>query len=579
MIDYSKFSGAIGLNWYEIDPDLQRIVKRRLDPIDLEWCEPELRKAGALIGGPVAERAETTDKNPPQLVKYDRWGEAIDEIVHHPGAIATKRDVWNAGISGPRLRKEAARRGRKFPEPMGAALNYLLAQAEIGMLCAVGMTGGVAGLVGHYAPKEMRGEWLARLTADDFDQAWDGAMFMTEKTGGSDLGTLTTTARRDGDRWVLNGSKWFCSNIDADAIATLARPEGAPEGIKGVALFIVPKFRRDGSRNGIGIRRLKDKLGTRAVPTAEADFIDAEAYLLAGEGSGGAAALDGRGINRMMEMVNVSRIGVAIMGLGAMRRSFLESAIFAANRSAFKHRLDALPMMRETLVNMVVELEAAAALLFAAATGDPASRLLIPLAKLRATRRGVEMASAAVEVHGGNGYIETWPAARILRDAQANTVWEGTENIICLDILRAFRNEQAMKAGIDTIRAAVSGCPPILEAARGAIEYAFGEIQEALGVLARADRDLAQLRARSFCNYLADVAEAALLIEEAAWELKETGNARKAVVAGLFVKNCLARPALRGIASGDRTILDLFEPIEAYGEISSSQAEAALRQM
>src|SRR5262249_11183717 len=142
---------------------------------------------------------------------------------------------------------------------------------------------------------------------------------------------LTTTAHFDGDCWRLNGAKWFCSNVDAAAIATLARPEGAADGLKGIALFVVPKHRRDGTRNGISIRRVKDKLGTRAVPSAEVDFVDAEAFLL----SNGAPASDGRGINRMMEMVNESRLGIAVMGLGIMRRSFLEAAIFAAHRRAF----------------------------------------------------------------------------------------------------------------------------------------------------------------------------------------------------------------------------------------------------
>lgn len=578
MIDYAAFDSAIGLNWYDIDPNLQQIIRRKLHPADLEWCEPELRKIGALTGGPIASRAEITDKNPPQLVKFDRWGEQVDEVIHHPGAIATKRDAWTAGISGPRLRNEFARRGRGYPPVIPTALNFMLSQAETGMLCAIGMTSGVADLISRYAPAGSREEMLAHLTADDPAQAWDGAMFLTERTGGSDLGTITTTARRDGERWVLNGSKWFCSNVDAGAIVTLARPEGAADGLRGIALFLVPKWRRDGRRNGVNIRRLKDKLGTRAVPTAEADFIDAEACLLAGESSGDPnAALDGRGINRMMEMVNGSRHGVAVMGLGIMRRSFLESAIFAAHRTAFGRRLCELPMMRETLVNMIVELEGAAALVFEAAGEGPVARLLVPVAKLRATRRGVEMASQAVEVHGGNGYIENWPVARQFRDAQSNTIWEGTENIICLDILRALRDEQVMQAALQRILAAASPQLPMLAAARDAIERSLAEVREALGFLSRADRDLAQLRARAFGNYLADVAEAALLLEEARWELENCGSARKAVIADLFIRNHLASNPVRGITSANTTMLDLFDPIVGYGEVSPAQAESALR--
>ncbi len=573
MINYEDFDSAIGLNWYEIDPNLRQIMRRMLEPADLEWCEPELIKFGALCGGPVAARAEITDKHPPELVKFDRWGEPVEEIVHHPSALATKRDLWQSGLSGPRLHNEAARRGRRYPQAMATALDYLISQAEIAMLCATGMTNGVIALVSRYAPPEIKPLVLSRLTADSFDDSWDGAMFMTERTGGSDLSTITTIARQDGERWLLNGAKFFCSNVDAGAIVTLARPEGAAEGLKGIALFLVPKWRSDGSRNGVSIRRLKNKLGTRAVPTAEADFVDAEAYLL----SGGAKATDGRGINRMMEMVNGSRHSVAAMGLGIMRRSFLEAAIFAAHRQAKGKPIQDLPMMREMLVGMMVELEAAAALVFAAAAPGAISRILVPIAKMRATRRGVELASQAIEIHGGNGYVEDWPVARQLRDAQSNTIWEGTENIICLDILRALRDEQVLEAVFTALRPRSDAGVAILDPVADAVAQAFHEVREGLIFLSRAERDLAQLRARGFCDYLADAVQAALLLEEAQWELRENGNARKAVVARLFVDARLRAPRARGIVSGDRTPLDLFLPLTRYGSIDPAQAGAALR--
>src|SRR5438046_2798257 len=276
-----------------------------------------------------------------------------------------ERRHGETGSTGPRGRPEAECRGGPCPAGITGALNYLLCQADTGLMCAIGRTSGVVGLVERFAPPEVRERLLARLTAERFEDAWDGAMFMTEQSGGSDLGTITTTARQSGGGWRLTGSKWFCSNIDAGAIATLARPEGAPAGLKGIALFVVPRSRADGSPNGIHMRRLKDKLGTRPVPTGEVDFVDAEAHLLAGsDGNGG--ALDGRGINRMMEMVNPSRFGVACMGLGLMRRAFLEAAIYAARREAFGHRLEDLPLARETLLRMLVDLEAAATLVFGA---------------------------------------------------------------------------------------------------------------------------------------------------------------------------------------------------------------------
>src|SRR5260370_19928503 len=145
MIDYAEFQSALGLNWYDIDRNLKFMLRRLLAPADFDWLEPELRKIGALCAGPVAARAEVTDKHPPELVKFDRWGDPLDEVRHHPGALATKRDLWEAGVSGPRLYDEARRRGRHLPETVPTALNYMLSQAEIGMLCSIGMTSGVIG--------------------------------------------------------------------------------------------------------------------------------------------------------------------------------------------------------------------------------------------------------------------------------------------------------------------------------------------------------------------------------------------------------------------------------------------------
>ena len=166
---------------------------------------------------------ETIDKSPPRLERYDRWGKEVCRIVHHPATLAAKRDAWEAGISGPRLRREAERRGRPFPAVMTGALNYLLCQADTGLMCAIGMTSGVVGLVERFAPPEIRERLLARLTAERFEDAWDGAMFMTEQGPGSDISATETKAEIQPDgTWRLTGDKWFCSNADADLAMQIA---------------------------------------------------------------------------------------------------------------------------------------------------------------------------------------------------------------------------------------------------------------------------------------------------------------------------------------------------------------------
>ena len=569
MIDYSGFERAIGLNWYEVDPDVQDIVKRYVPAEDFEAADARLREVGALIGGPVAERAEMTDRNPPKLERFDRWGREVNRVVHHPGALQTKRDLWESG------RRHGADNGRAHPV-VGSVSGYLLDQAETGMSCAIGMTGGVAGLVASYGSDEVKAHFMPHFTTDNYDDFWDGAMFLTERDGGSDLGSSTKTIAThvDGDLWVLNGFKWFCSNVDAQAIATLARPEGGPDGIGGIALFVVPRKRRDGTPNGVHVNRIKEKLGTRAVPTGEVDFADAEAYLLAGGERSREAATDGKGMGRMMGgMVQGSRLGVAFMGLGIARRSFLEAAIYASHRRAFGNTIGAFPMVQETLVRMAMELEAAAALSFDASSQsgrDPALwRILPTLAKYRATRRGVQLASAAIEVHGGNGYIEDWPVARQLRDGQCHPIWEGTENIIAIDVMRSIERENVLPNVMERVSKALGGADsiPVLASTSATVAQYAKEVQEAVNYVAGASKDVSRLHPRRITRYLANLVSAALLVEQASWELESKGSARKAAVARLYANVHLAGHSLGGIGRDDQIILGCAQEITAYGEV------------
>ena len=575
-IDYSKLESAIGLNWYELDPGLRALMDRHLSPEDRGWAEERLKRWGEICGGPIAANAEVMDRNPPQLERYDAWGEEINRVSHSPNTIESKRYIWEEGPHA--LEAE----GKYVPPVMLSAFHYLLSQSDTGMVCATGMTEGVIDLVDRHAPSGIREELMGRLMAPSFDDGWDGAMFMTELRGGSDLGTTETTARQKDERtWLLNGSKWFCSNVDAKAIATLARPEGAGPGTRGLSLFVVPATRADGAPNGIHIKRIKDKLGTRSVPTAEVDFVDAEAYILS-DPKGGTS--ESRGFNRMMGMVNGSRLGVATMGLGIARRCFLEAAIYAAHREAFGRRLDELPMVQETLMQMAVEVEAAAAIVFEAASladrsGDEEARrlyrILVPLAKLRAARRGLEVASQGLEVLGGNGYIENWPLARQFRDAQCHTIWEGAENIICLDVLRAIAKEHAHDALLGRVDEALAKAgDPALATVRGAVEGARAEAVEALGVMASLPQEMQLLHARRLSGLLADLTQAALLMEQAAQELEEDGSARKAAVAHLFAREHLIERRLRGI-SGDRSVLELFGPVTRHERLEPKALERA----
>jgi len=571
-----RYPGAVGLNWYRCDPTLQFMMRYYLSAEQLAWVEPHLERLGALMGGPVAARAEETDKHPPYLERYDRWGHDISRVVMPASFEASKADLLEHRFSSAGLAADATAVGVDARVP-AAAYSYLLDQAEIGMACALG-TGGemVERLVREFAPPDIKARVLPRLESGEW--AGETAQLLTERTGGSDLAELETTATPvgDGDAWVLNGLKWFASNANCQAYVVLAKPLGAPDTSRGIATFLVLRERRDGSANGVRIRRLKDKLGTKAVASAEVEFCDAEAFLLgaapdATDAAGDSGAGDGRGLSRMMEMTNAARIGVAMMGLGCGRRALVESLCYASARTAFGADLIDQPLMQRKLAEMIVDVEAVQALVFEGfgLKNHPQSRpapvrLGVPVIKLKAARLGITAASDAVEIHGGNGYVETWPVARILRDAQVNTIWEGPDNILCLDVRRAIEREHADEAFFERLHEAVGSSESAIPGnpTAAVVSQAIADLTSALEAWRHLDRRVGEARLYPLAQFMADVYAGALLVEQAAWEASELAGGRKALIARLYARRHLGeRGRLRGIDSPDAEDLERFKEL------------------
>ncbi len=560
-----NYRGAVGLNWYLTDPSLQFTMAYYLQPDELAFAEPHLTRIGELMGGPVTRWAEETDRNPPRLERYDRWGHDISRVVMPASFNQSKRAVLDALQA---LRDDARRAGVKASLPLFAA-NYLLNQADIGMACALG-TGGnmVRSLVSAYAPPDVRDYVLAKLDSGE----WDGeaAQLMTERTGGSDLGALETTATPSGDAWLLNGFKWFASNCAGEAFIALAKPVGAPDSTRGVASFLVLRNRRDGSRNGVRIRRLKDKLGTRSVASGEIEFVDAEAFLLSGEPSGREAqggASDGKGLGRMMELTNRLRLATASFALGNARRALVESLCYARQRQAFGGPLIDKPLIRRKLAEMIVDVEATQALVFDG-IGFPnhrqprtiRQRIAVPVTKLKVCRLGITAASDAVEMHGGNGYIETWPVARVLRDAQVNTIWEGSDNILSLDVRRGIEQSRAHEPLLARMRDAVSVSDD--DETTSLVAGRIEDLDAAIAAWANLDSRVAEARLYPLAQFMGDVYAGALLTEQAAWERETRGTDRRALVARLYALRYLAdRGPLRGIDADSDEALDRFDEL------------------
>jgi acyl-CoA dehydrogenase len=557
-----NYRGAVGLNWYETDPSLQLTMAYYLQPDELAIAEPHLSSIGELMGGPVARWAEQTDRDPPRLERYDRWGHDISQVVQPTSFTESKRAV----LAAQKALKDDARRAGVNPSLPLYAANYLLDQADIGMGCALGTGGGmVKSLVAAYAPADVRDHVLAKFETGE----WEGetAQLLTERTGGSDLGALETTATRHGDAWLLNGFKWFASNCDGQVFVVLAKPEGAPDSGRGVANFLVLRTRRDGSRNGIRIRRLKDKLGTRSVASGEVEFVDAEAFLLSGEPSAETGPADGKGLGRMMELTNAARLGIALFALGNARRALVESLCYARQRQAFGDTLLDKPLMRRKLAEMIVDVEAAQALVFDG-TGfanhrQPRAirqRIAVPVTKLRVCRLGITMASDAIEIHGGNGYIETWPVARLLRDAQVNTIWEGPDNLLCLDVRRGIERAQAHQPLLERLHDAVSVSDD--DETTRLVNCRIDDLEAAIAAWGKLDGAVAEARLFPLTQFIGDVYAAALLTERAAWERATRDSDRTALIARLYALRRLAdQGSLRGIDAENDDAIERFDEL------------------
>ncbi|HEX7966965.1 MAG TPA: acyl-CoA dehydrogenase family protein [Stellaceae bacterium] len=446
-------AGAIpdshGINLYRADRDAAALFAHYLPDALYRHLDPHFDRLGALAGSHLDDLAAVANHNPPTLRLRRRSGEDCNIVEKHPAYVELERIAFSEfGLAAMSHRGGVL----GWPEPMPAAakyaLTYLFVQAEFGLCCPVSMTDSLTRTLKRYGAPHLVDRFIERLTALDFDELTQGAMFMTEQGAGSDVSATTTRAELQQDgTWRLYGDKWFCSNADADLAMVLARSEAAP-GLKGISLFLLPRVRGDGRPNDFRILRLKDKLGSRSMASGEIRLEVAEAYLV-GE--------RGHGFKQMADKINNSRLSNGVRAAGLMRRATTEALFTACRRKAFGRRLIELPLMRRQLVKMLVWTEQARTMMFLTAealdratagdaTGAKLARVMTPLIKFRACRDARRVTGDAMEVRGGCGYIEEWPDPRLVRDAHLGSIWEGTSNIVALDVLRAIARDQAMAA-------------------------------------------------------------------------------------------------------------------------------------
>ena len=340
-----------GQNFYALDRQFRDLMSLYMEPGLLAHMTPHLDRLGALAGGRLDDLAQIADKHPPILNARDRFGRDEDWIDYHPSYREMEKIAFDEfGMHA--MSHRAGVLGLKDPaHPLVKyAITYLFVQAEFGLMCPVSVSDTSNFMIKRYGSPALKKMLLDRLLSQDPAVMLKGTQFMTERAGGSDVGAIETVARFENGGWRLYGDKWFCSNADADLAMVLARPDGAPSGINGLALFLLPKTLPDGARNNYRIIRLKDKLGTRSMASGEIVLEGATAHLI-GE--------IGRGFHQMADMINMSRLSNGVRAAGLMRRATTEALHIARNREAFGRKLIDMPLMQRQLLKMLLPTEQA----------------------------------------------------------------------------------------------------------------------------------------------------------------------------------------------------------------------------
>jgi len=550
---------AQGSNLFQADTELQALLPIYLGAELCAHLQPHLDRLGALAGGLLDSLALTADKNPPTLEHRSRSGIDAQRIVKHPAYVELEKVAFSDyGLAAMSHRPGVLGWPSAMPAAAKYALSYLFVQAEFGLCCPLSMTDSLARTLRKFGDPALVSRHLPGLTTQDFDALQQGAMFMTEQGAGSDVAATTTRAEPDGGSFLLHGDKWFCSNPDAALAMVLARIAGAPAGMAGVSLFLLPRKLDDGSTNAYRILRLKDKLGTRSMASGEIRFEGARAWLV-GEA--------GRGFQQMADMVNNSRLSNGMRAAGLMRRACFEALYVAQQREAFGRRLIDLPLMRRQLLKLLLPTEQARTMLFQTAealrradAGEPGAyalaRILTPLIKFRACRDARKVTGDAMEVRGGCGYIEEWSDPRLVRDAHLGSIWEGTSNIVALDVFRAIRREAALPVLETHLRTLLAQTPlhaQVRERFEQRLALGLARAQQVADAKGQADA-----AARQTASSLYHLCTAIAM----AWEAGRTGSARRMRLAQLVLRHRLMpQDPLAALDDGDEPWLAaLLEP-------------------
>src|SRR5437868_460649 len=515
MTEFVQEEPKLG-NQYDDDALLRSYLGWRLPKKVLGDIEPDLRRLGNRVATDILAIAERAEASPPKHVPYDAWGRRVDRI--------ETSDAWREldSISATEgIVATAFERAHGVHSRIDQfARLYLFAPSSALYSCPLAMTDGAARFLEVHGDEATR-PVFAHLTTRDPRQFWTSGQWMTERTGGSDVGSTSTIARCEtGNDYRLYGLKWFTSATTSQVAMTLARIEGAPSAGAGLSVFLITLRDREGMLRNIRVDRLKDKLGTRALPTAELTLEGTPARLVGGAGDG---------IRKIATLFNVTRVYNTVAAVAGMRRAVALATDYARRRFAFGKPLIEQPLHVETLAEMQLELRAGFLVAFRVVEllgreecGDATEselqllRFLIPVAKLYTAKQAIAVASEAVEAFGGAGYVEDTGIPRLLRDAQVLSIWEGTTNVLSLDTLRAMDRADALAAWTADVRRRLSSVKAAgLRSCGGQVATALHRIEEYAARASHSGKEFQQAGARAFSYAVARAEAAALLIEHA----------------------------------------------------------------
>jgi alkylation response protein AidB-like acyl-CoA dehydrogenase len=550
-------------NQYDDDAALRSLLARLLPAEVLREVQPSLRGMGRLSAE--LYPAQLADRlSEPVLTQWDAWGNRVDRIELTPLWRTAERIAAEHGVVATAYERAHGR----FSRIHQFALAYLFTPSTDIYACPLAMTDGAARVLLDSGNRELIDRAVPHLTSRDPAAFWTSGQWMTETAGGSDVGRSETEARQGADAgWRLHGRKWFTSAATSQMALTLARPAGNPPGGRGLALFYVETRDEGGLLRGIRIDRLKDKLGTRKLPTAELTLDGTPAIPVFGLSDG---------VRNIAPMLNVTRTWNAVSAAALMRRGLALAEDYARRRSAFGATLAEQPLHADTLAGLRAEWMGGLHLTFRVAEllgaqeagelddgGRALLRVLTPLAKLTTARQAVAVASEVVEAFGGAGYVEDTGIPTLLRDAQVLSIWEGTTNVLSLDTLRALESA----GGMATVRAEVERCAaqvvdpalvPVARAAAQAAERAEAWLEDAM----RGGRAEVEAGARRFALTLGRALEVALLAAQAQWEAErgehDAGRAAR-------------RLALNGIDLIHRPLLDPGDTPAPYAVLAADE--------